>query len=293
MARRVGLGPVFAFEWLMATRRWQAYAMRSLTVLLLLGAMALIWYQAPTGQTTAAVTIVQQAEVGRAFYGTTAIILLGLVGLAAPAATAGAICLDKARGNLTLLLATDLTDAEIVLGKLAARLVPVLGLIACAAPVQALATLLGGVDPAMPTGAILVCLACAVFGCTLALTLSVWGRKTHEVLLATYAFGILYLLAAPIWAGLVPMLLPRWALAWLPGYLTLMPYNPVVLVLAPLGGGPPGSGPIGLGEQARFCTLGLLTSALLAAAATWRMRAVVIRQAGRGEATFRPDCPAG
>src|SRR6185312_16500022 len=132
---------------------------------------------------------------------------------------------------------------EIVLGKLAARLVSVLGLIVCAAPVQALATLLGGVDPAMPTGAILVCLACAVFGCTLALALSVWGRKTHEVLLATYAFGILYLLAAPIWAVLVPTL-PRWARAWLPGYLALVPYNPVVLVLAPLGGGPPGSGPI-------------------------------------------------
>ena len=77
----------------------------------------------------------------------TTLIVLGLVGLAAPAATAGAICLDKARGNLTLLFATDLTDAEIVLGKLAARLVPVLGLIACAAPVLALATLFGGVDP--------------------------------------------------------------------------------------------------------------------------------------------------
>src|SRR5262249_25767504 len=43
----------------------------------------------------------------------------------------------------------------------------------------------------------------------------------------------------------------------------------------------------------RFCTLGLLTSALLAAAATWRIRAVVIRQAGRGEATGRADRPAG
>ena len=48
MARRVGLGPVFAFEWLMASRRWQAYAMRSLTVLLLLGAMAPVWYAGPT-----------------------------------------------------------------------------------------------------------------------------------------------------------------------------------------------------------------------------------------------------
>jgi ABC-type transport system involved in multi-copper enzyme maturation permease subunit len=222
----------------------------------------------------------------------TTLIMLGLVGLAAPAATAGAICLDKARGNLALLFATDLTDAEIVLGKLAARLAPVLGLIACAAPVLSLATTFGGVDPAVLTGAILVCLTCAVFGCTLALTLSVWGRKTHEVLLATYAFGILYLLSAPIWAGLASML-PWWARpAWLPSFLDLLHYHPVFLVLAPLDA-PPGLGPIGLGAQARFCMLGLLASALLAAAATRRVRAVVIRQAGRGEAVRRAVRPAG
>src|SRR5215813_12283942 len=219
-----GPGPVFASEWLTAARRWQGYALRSLLVLLLLLGLSAVWLESHGG--AGAPSLQKLAEIGRAFYAVTTLILLGLVGLAAPAATAGAICLDKDRGNLSLLFATDLTDAEIVLGKLAARLAPVLGLIACAAPVLALVTLFGGVDPAMPTGAILVCLACAVFGCTLALMLSVWGRKTHEVLLATYAFGILYLLAAPMWAGLVSML-PRWALAWLPGYLALMPYNPV------------------------------------------------------------------
>src|SRR3954453_18048737 len=263
-------GPVFAQEWRAASRSWRGYALRSLLVLLLLLGLTAIWLE--SRDRAGNLSVKKQADIGRGFYAVTTLILLGLVGLAAPAVTAGAICSDKARGNMTLLFSTDLTDAEVVLGKLAARLVPVLGLIACAAPVLALATLLGGADPAMPTGTILVCIACAVFGCTLALTLSVWGRKPHEVLLATYAFGILYLLAAPVWAGLFPML-PRWALAWLPGYLALLPYNPVVLVLAPLGG-PPGLRPIGLEEQAWFCALGLLASALLAAAATWRIRAV-------------------
>jgi ABC-type transport system involved in multi-copper enzyme maturation permease subunit len=274
-----GLGPVFAYEWLTASRRWQGYALRSLLVLLLLFGLSGVWLGRRHG--TGELSVQQLAEIGRGFYAVTTLMVLGLVGLAAPAATAGVICSDKVRGNLTLLFATDLTDAEIVLGKLAARLAPVLGLIACAAPVLALATLLGGVDPAMPIGAILVCLACAVFGCTLALTLSVWGRKTHEVLLGTYAFGVLYLLAAPMWAALVSML-PRGALAWLPGYVALLPYNPIFLVLGVLGA-PPGLGPIGLGAQAWFCTLGLLTSALMAAAATWRIRAVVIRQAGRAD----------
>ncbi len=283
-----GLGPVFAYEWLTASRRWQGYALRSLLVLLLLLGLSGVWLGSHDG--AGELSVQQVAEIGRGFYDVTTLMVLGLVGLVAPAAAAGAICLDKARGNLILLFSTELTDAEIVLGKLAARLVPVVGLIACAAPVQALTTLLGGVDPAMPIGAILVCLACAVFGCTLALTLSVWGRKTHEVLLATYAFGILYLLAAPMWAALVPML-PRWALAWLPGYLSLLRYNPIFLALAPQGA-PPGMGPVGLGAQAWFCTLGLLVSALLAAASTWRIRRVIIRQSGQGEATRRADRPA-
>ena len=36
MAMRMGLGPVFAYERLAASRRWQGYALRSLLVLLLL-----------------------------------------------------------------------------------------------------------------------------------------------------------------------------------------------------------------------------------------------------------------
>jgi hypothetical protein len=67
--------------------------------------------------------------------------------LAAPAATAGAICVDRARGTLTHMLATDLSDPEIILGKLAARLLPVLGLVAFSWPLLALSSLLGGIDP--------------------------------------------------------------------------------------------------------------------------------------------------
>ena len=45
------------------------------------------------------------------------------------------------------MLMTDLTNREIVVGKLAARLAPILSLIACTLPVLELLTLLGGVDP--------------------------------------------------------------------------------------------------------------------------------------------------
>src|SRR5260370_27681798 len=118
------------------------------------------------------------ARYGESFYETVVSIELTLVLMAAPAVTAGAICLDKARGTLDHVLATDLSNAEIVLGKLGVRLVPVLGLIACALPVAALGGLLGGIDPQALFGSFLTSLAFAMLGCSLALPLSVWGRKT-------------------------------------------------------------------------------------------------------------------
>jgi ABC-type transport system involved in multi-copper enzyme maturation permease subunit len=278
----VGLGPVFAFEWLMGSRRWQAYAMRSLTVLLLLGVMAPVWYAWPEA------TIARQAQMAGVFYFWTSMILLGLVGLAAPAATAGAICQDKARGNLSLLYSTDLSDAEIVLGKLAARLVAVIGMILCTAPVLALATLFGGIDPIGLLGVFLVLLACAIFGCSLALTLSVWGKKTHEVLMATYVFGIVYVMAAPIYAGIRAMIPTAWWTSWLPSFWDIVRYNPVVLVAAAVGGAPPIMAPVTIGTLATFLGLGLAASALLIGTATWRIRDVVIRQAGRGD--LGPNC---
>src|ERR1700728_4599544 len=110
MAMRSWAGPVFASEWLRVSRRRQGYALRSLLVLLLLLGLSAVWLERYDG--TEELTIWKQAEIGRQFFTVTTIILLGLVSLAAPAATAGAICLDKARGNLLLLFSTDLTDAE-------------------------------------------------------------------------------------------------------------------------------------------------------------------------------------
>src|SRR5437763_9849562 len=50
-----------------------------------------------------------------------ALVQLGAVVLLAPAATAGAVAEERQRGTLDLLLTSELSNTEIVLGKLAAR----------------------------------------------------------------------------------------------------------------------------------------------------------------------------
>ena len=99
------------------------------------------------------------------------------------------------------MLATDLSDTEVVLGKLGA---------ADAGPGSAGVFATGPCDqhaagrdrPVRAGVAFAVIAAVAVFGCTFALALSVWARKPHEVVLAVYMSWALSLLAYPIGQGI-------------------------------------------------------------------------------------------
>jgi ABC-type transport system involved in multi-copper enzyme maturation permease subunit len=262
---RWGPGPVFLYECLVGSRRWQGYALRSFGVGALLVGMGLIALSAEAQ--SAASSAQTYAELGSAYFAVLIGTELALVMLAAPAATAGAICVDRARGTLEHMLMTDLSDTEIVVGKLAARLVPVLGLVACSWPVMAISSLLGGIDPIALNIALAVILAVAVLGCTLALALSVWARKTHEVILGTYTVFIAGLLLWPVWSGLslarasAPP--PEWTLLANPFYVVFAPYA----APAKLGGR----------DYAGFFGAVLGASAVLLVLAVWRTRPVARR----------------
>ena len=109
------------------------------------------------------------ALAGEKFFYAFAAIQLVMVLLVSPAATAGAVCQDRQRGIFAQLAATDLSDAEIVLGKLGSRLAPIVGVLACGLPVSALAALLGGIDFAALASLFAVSAAIAVLGCSLGL----------------------------------------------------------------------------------------------------------------------------
>jgi hypothetical protein len=260
---RWGPGPVFIYECLTNARRWQTYALRSLGAAALLAAMATIAYSDdPVAQPK---SWRDYAQLGVEYFYALIGVELALVMLAAPAATAGAICLDRARGTLAHMLMTDLSDPEIVLGKLAARLMPVMGLVACSWPVMSLCALLGGIDPIALTLAFAIIVAVAILGCTLALTLSVWAKKSHEVILATYTVFILGLLIWPIWelTSRVYGAPPHWTLLFNPFYVAFAPYAV--------------PGKLELWDYLGFFGVTLGASALLSALAVWRTRPVACK----------------
>ncbi len=271
MMGRWGFGPVFAAEWLVRSRRWQVYASRSVFVGVILAFLALVIINHPGAAASA--TIRQQADLGEGFFEVIAGVALSFILLIAPAATAGAICVDKARGTLTHLLMTDLSSAEIVLGKLAPRLGTTLGLIVAAFPLLALLMLMGGIDPLGLTGTLLVLVGTAVLACCLAMALSVWGRRAHEVLLVTYASLIVWCLASPTWEMMLRTggFRAPFGLSW-DGLRVINPY-----VLATSHGN--GFRSVSLGDQARFFAVAVVLSVLMMALAIGRIRKV---EAGRG-----------
>ena len=70
-----------------------------------------------------------------------AVVLLG------PAMVAGTIATERERRTIEYLFASSLSNAEIVLGKLAAKLLHVVFMILAGVPVLALVMLLGGIAP--------------------------------------------------------------------------------------------------------------------------------------------------
>jgi ABC-type transport system involved in multi-copper enzyme maturation permease subunit len=221
-------------------------------------------------------TIQALAWVGNGFFRAIVVTQVTLVILAAPAFTASAICSDRSSGRLQQLLATDLSDSEIVLGKLAARLVPVLGLVCCALPVLSLCSLLGGVDPLALAGAFLVTLCLAVLGCTLALVFSVWASKPYEVLLATYAVFGVWLVTIPTWDLLARLWRfpssPAGMICSHPFYLAFAPY------LQP--------GMVGVADYLAFAAMMLGVSAVLLVLAIGGVRAVTAGETAHS--TSRP-----
>ncbi|WP_406696274.1 hypothetical protein V5E97_35325 [Singulisphaera sp. Ch08] len=261
----LGPGPVFVYEWMISSRRWQGYAQRSLFVAILLAALIVVW--SGRGGGTIVPSIRGLAEVGRAYFNAAVVTQLTLVLLVAPAATAGAICLDRSRGTLTHLLVTDLSSSEIVLGKFAARLVPVISMIACTFPVLAFLTLLGGIGGDEVVGAFLVTISVAVLGSSLALAMSLWVGKTHEALLGTYAIWGLWLLS-PMMTSFVGGILgvTLWTFHWT--------FDPFELTVGAYGRG----GSVGLGDHLLFLSVTWAISAGLAILAVIRLRPVCSRE---------------
>jgi hypothetical protein len=286
---RMDVGPVFWCECRRVSRQWWFYAVRSILVAgLLLGLTAAWWAEASRpalSQTSGMI-----ARVGERYFEVIVLAQVSMVLLAAPAATAGTFCTEMARGHVCLMLVAGMTPIEILIGTLGARLLPVLGIVACISPVLMLSSYLGGISAYAVLRLELITVGSAVLGCVLATAVSMGARRLHEALMATYALLVAWVLGYPtlfmIRMTSLGGYLPGWWTQW------FLDVNPYWLTLEPIVS--PASDQ--LEEIWLFLggTMGL--SLVLVLLAAWRLRAAALNSSGRALArswlsrlpSFRP-----
>src|SRR4029077_1355251 len=116
------------------------------------------------------------------FGGTQGLALLCVI----PALVAGVIADEHQRKTLHYLLASRLSSAEIVLGKLGARLVHVGTFVALGFPIVSLLLLYGGINPVNVFYVYLGTFTLVLFLAGFSILISILARRPREAILAAY-----------------------------------------------------------------------------------------------------------
>ncbi|MEN6450528.1 MAG: ABC transporter permease subunit, partial [Thermoguttaceae bacterium] len=132
-------GPIFNVELITSARRSRYFLIRALYAAVLLLAIWLVYFSYHQSHrfrgAGATDSIHDVAALSAAFFTTFAYLQLAAVMLLAPAMVAGTVASERERRTIEYLFASQLSNAEIVLGKLSARLLHVVYLVLVGVPI--------------------------------------------------------------------------------------------------------------------------------------------------------------
>ena len=120
---------------------------------------------------------------------------LGMICLLAPVFCAAAITQEGDSKTYNILLATPLTNAQIVLGSLFSRLYYVVALLLSGVPVFAITLLYGGVTASSIALSFAIALSTALFTGSLAIAIAVFRLGSGKTVFWFYVFNAIYLVA--------------------------------------------------------------------------------------------------
>lgn len=193
------IGPVFTREATIAPRRIKLYVVRSFYPLLLLMLLSTAWLVLTGTQLVRDVG--DLARFGSLVFQLLAPLQLALTIFFSGLLAASEAAHEKDRRTLILLLLTNLSNSELVLGKLMASLLNVLVTLAAGLPIFFLAALLGGVSHGQIARTTAVTLATVLAAGSLGSMLALWREKTFQALAMTVLGLVLWLAAGEIAAS--------------------------------------------------------------------------------------------
>jgi ABC-type transport system involved in multi-copper enzyme maturation permease subunit len=193
------LGAVFEREVQAVPRARGLFVARAVYCGALLGIVATCWLVV-TG-TQAVTTAGDTARFGATLLRILAPLQLSLAMLAAAMTSTVAVTSEKDRRTLELLLISQLTDGQLVLGKLVGSLLRVLLLLLAAVPVFVIASLFGGVTMPQLARLFVVTTAAALAAASVATCVAFWKDTTFQALAITTFALVAWMAAGEVAAG--------------------------------------------------------------------------------------------
>ena len=220
-------GPIIARELLTAPRPPRFYVARASYAGLLFILMWTAWQVLVGWRDTTEIGLI--ARFGAILFQMFALLQLILMLFFAPLAAATAVAHEKDRRTFVLLLMTDLSDLEIVLGKLLASLLLIVSLLLAAAPVYFLCILLGGVSPTQVLEVLAVTAAAGLAGGCLGLLVALGRERTFQSL----AMTVLAIVLGIALIEAVLTLAPEAAIAGVTLRSALNPFRSILAIVSP------------------------------------------------------------
>ncbi len=210
-------GPVFDVELATSSRRARYYALR-----FLYGAILLFLviendpanYPSYYGANGSQFTIQQTANLGRWLFTSFAFTQSAVVLFLTPPLFAGVIAEEKQRRTLQYLLASRLSSAEIVLGKLCARALHIGVFLTLGVPVLSMFSLFGGVPPELVYLTFASSVTTVFFLASLSLLVSTYARRPREAISLVYVFELAWLFLPWMLTTIMPAASGIWLLLY-------------------------------------------------------------------------------
>jgi ABC-type transport system involved in multi-copper enzyme maturation permease subunit len=275
-ARRL-FGPVLFYDLVRTARQGRAFLLRAAYAFALLFALSVLYatYLSRTNPFDslfgeARVDIQQVAEFGSRFFLTFLGLQFGAVFVLTPALTATAIAEEKERRTLEYLLATDLDNREIVLGKLVSRLLGLLLLLLGGLPVLSFVQFLGGVDPNLVLAGFAATVVTMLSLGSLSILTSAQAERPRGAVFSTYVVAAGYLLVSLCFAPFAVTSGGTNPLGWPAAGNIFVAYGTISRSAAAAGGT---TGTSVLSVLLAYVAFHLLAAVILAGVATLKLRA--------------------
>ena len=188
------LGPVFQAELFTLSRQARFFVGRTIYGLLVLLIVSSTYRgMAATYESTGEIPIHALAGFGQAIFAAFATLQGIIVLMMTPALVAGAIADERQRKTLHYLMASQLSSAQIILGKVAARLLRVAIIGAIGLPVLSLVSLFGGIDPMLVLLIYAATATTTFFLASVSIYCSIGATKPRDAISRAYLFEIVWL----------------------------------------------------------------------------------------------------